>query len=149
MASSVRCYCAFCGSRRNVFTKRHITWLNVITSAFLSFLIMLFLWQKFEARVVMLFFVVLAVTEVVIVVRWRLSIMCHHCGFDPVLYLRNHDQAAKAVISHLEEKRKDPDFLITSSPFLTRPRRSSENVPSKKPVEIKKPAKLEADISII
>lgn len=58
--------------------------------------------------------------------RWRLSILCQACGFDPALYLKDSSLAAAQVKRHLEMRSKDPRFLLAPSlnlPTLT-PERS-------------------------
>lgn len=79
---------------------------------FCSFLLMAIVFHDFDARVFLLFVFCLGVGEIFVQVRWRMGVMCPHCGFDPVLYNRNADAAAEKVRLHLEKRRADPNSLL-------------------------------------
>ena len=70
------------------------------------------LWQGFDPRVIMIFTVYLAITEIFIQFRWRVTIVCKECGFDPVLYLKDTDAAAQKVKIRLEQRKNDPESLL-------------------------------------
>jgi hypothetical protein len=106
--TSKRCFCAFCRSERVVYRKKHISLIDGSLAAAASFLLGFIVWQDFDPRILMFFAFGLGLAELFIQVRWRLSIACPHCGFDPVLYKRNKPLAAERVRAFLEIRREDP-----------------------------------------
>ncbi len=107
------CFCAFCRSPRRIYKKRNIGILNVVYAAMAALIVMYMFWQDLDPRGLMIFAILLAMTETFIQFRWRLSIPCRQCGFDPVVYLKDPDKAADKVTLHLEKRRADPRFLMT------------------------------------
>lgn len=106
------CYCAFCKSPRRIYRKKNISFLNVIASALASFVVMFVLWQEYDPRVIVVWVICLAISEVFIKIRWRLSVVCRQCGFDPVLYTKQPELAAQKVKEQLELRRQDPKYLL-------------------------------------
>ena len=103
--SSEQCYCAFCKHQRRIYTKRHITPINMLLSLLAAFAIMMFLWQEFDPRVLIVFAFCLMVAEMFITIRWRVTLPCPHCGFDPVLYMRNPKKACEKVNTTIDLRR--------------------------------------------
>lgn len=85
---------------------------------------MYFLWQEFDPKFILFTIVFIAIAETFTQIRWRLSIVCHQCGFDPVLYLKKPLMAAEKVKKHLEIRREDPRYLL--APPLNLPTISKE-----------------------
>jgi hypothetical protein len=125
---SKRCYCAFCRSERNVYLKRHVSVVDIFLSALTAALVSLILWQSFDPRAVVFFALGLGLAEVFIMIRWRMSISCPHCGFDPVLYKRKPEMAAAKVRKFLDQRREDPLSAFSPPPKLP-------NVVKKKPAK--------------
>ena len=122
---SEKIYCAFCKIPRKVYAKKHISWTNIWLSMLAAALVMLIFWQKFSPKVAVIFVIFMAVTEGFIQLRWRLSIACPHCGFDPVLYLRDQKQALSRVQEILAERKNSPQYLFsTKNPFANLARRA-------------------------
>lgn len=61
---------------------------------------------------------ILGITEVLIQLRWRVSIACQKCGFDPVLYLRDPKKAATLVKQTMRSKLSNPNNLDKRLPFI-------------------------------
>ncbi|MGZ3803854.1 MAG: hypothetical protein ACXVB4_06580 [Pseudobdellovibrionaceae bacterium] len=89
-----------------------MSFLNIIYAALLSLLVMYCFWSAFDPRVLVIFAVALGFTETFIQIRWRLSVPCKQCGFDPVLYLKDADKAADKVTEHLKQRRLNPKYLL-------------------------------------
>ncbi|AFY01249.1 hypothetical protein [Bdellovibrio bacteriovorus] len=106
------CYCAFCKSPRRIYRRKNISLMNILGSALASVVIMFALWQQYDPRVMVAFVVCLAISEVFVKIRWRLSVVCRVCGFDPVLYLKAPEQAANKVKEQLDIRRQDPKYLL-------------------------------------
>lgn len=73
---------------------------------------MFVLFQEFDPRVLLIFVAFLALAETFVQIRWRLTIVCRHCGFDPVLYLKDSTRAAAKVKIRLDQRRQDPATLL-------------------------------------
>lgn len=86
--------------------------MNVIAAGLASMVLMLALWQQFDPRVIIVFVVCLAVAEVFVKLRWRLSLVCRQCGFDPVLYKRQPDMAAQKVKMQLDLRKQGAQYLL-------------------------------------
>lgn len=106
------CYCAFCRTPRRIYKKRSIGLLNIFYAVAASAVVMYSFWGRFDPRVLMILAVFLAVTETFIQIRWRLSVSCKQCGFDPVLYVKEPEKAAEKVSAHLRKRREDPKYLL-------------------------------------
>ncbi|MFP5520015.1 MAG: hypothetical protein ACLGGX_08940 [Bdellovibrionia bacterium] len=107
-----QCYCAFCKSPRRIYRKKTISLLNVGEALAASLGVMFLLWQKFDPRFVLFFAAFLVVGELFIRLRWRTSVLCPHCGFDPVLYLKDSRQAAEKVKNYLAKRKQDPEKIL-------------------------------------
>lgn len=106
------CYCAFCRTPRRIYKKRNLGLLNIIYAALSAVVVMYAFWGGFDPRALMIFAVFLAITETFVQIRWRLSVSCKQCGFDPVLYIKDPEKAAAKVSSHLQKRREDPKYLL-------------------------------------
>lgn len=107
-----QCYCAFCKSPRRIYGKRSLNFVNILEALAASLGVMFLIWQEFNPRFVLFFAGFLALGELFIKIRWRSSIICSLCGFDPVVYKLNPDRAAARVRDHLEKRKADPNKLL-------------------------------------
>ncbi len=118
LKTAIRCYCAFCRSERTVYRKRHLSLVDATMALIASVSLMLVIWQDFDPRVFVFIGLSLCITEMFIGFRWRLSISCKRCGFDPVLYKKNPDKAASVVREFMERSKEDPMSLFNPPPKL-------------------------------
>lgn len=107
------CYCAFCKTPRTVYLKKNINLFNIFASAAGAGILMYTIWQEFDPRVCLLFVAFLAVSEIFVQIRWRLTIVCRQCGFDPVLYVKEPQLAAAKVKAQLARRKEDPRFILS------------------------------------
>lgn len=107
------CYCAFCKSQRRIYRKKNISFINIIASALASVVLMFAIWQEYDPRVMIVFVVCLAISEVFIKIRWRLSVVCRQCGFDPILYIKDAELAVQKVKVQLDLRKQDPKYLLS------------------------------------
>jgi len=114
--SSNRCFCAFCKTERIIYRKRHLSALDAFLAVGAAFMMMLVIWQDFDPRVLVFIALALVSTEAFVMTRWRLAISCRHCGFDPALYRRDREHAARKVKEHMARRREDP--MTVFSPTL-------------------------------
>lgn len=139
-------FCAFCRSPRRVSLKKNVTFVEAFYCGFASVLLSLLFWQTFDPRIVLIFGILVAVTEFILQMRWRLSITCPYCGFDPVLYKKNKTQTAERIRSHLERRKKDPQALFQKNYHLDLPKPPTPPTPSPTAVVVKKGNKLDVSL---
>jgi hypothetical protein len=126
LKTAIRCYCAFCRSERTVYRKRHLSLVDGVLAVVASVSFMLVLWQDFDPRVFVFIGISLCITEMFISFRWRLSIACTRCGFDPVIYKKNPEIAAAKVRAHMERSKEDPMSLFSPPPKLPTVKKSKK-----------------------
>lgn len=115
--NSKKCFCAFCKHERRINTKRHITFNNVFLSLLSTVLLMFVFWQNIDPRAIILFVVSLCIAEAFIIIRWRVTLSCPYCGFDPILYKRSPEKMVQKVTRIMSEQRGCSDFwLRTKNP---------------------------------
>lgn len=44
--------------------------------------------------------------------KWRTAMICRNCGFDPVVYVRNPEQAGLKIKAFLEKRSESPEHLL-------------------------------------
>jgi len=127
-------YCAFCRSRKIFYSKKSLGVFDIIILSGLAITIMYLALQSFDPRVVIFFVLALISAETMIHFRWRLSLVCQQCGFDPILYKRAPEKAALKVKARLDLRKENEEALF-SAPL---------NIPTRK---IKKEASLGGKLS--
>jgi hypothetical protein len=68
--------------------------------------------RVFDPRGVAIGLVFIFGAEIFVVLRHRLSLNCPKCGFDPVTYRRQPEEAARRVREHLARRAEDPLLLL-------------------------------------
>jgi hypothetical protein len=112
-----KCLCAFCKLERRIYHKKHISPTNILLSMILSLVVMLGVWQAVDARALVVLVFCLAMAELFVQIRWRLTLACPFCGFDPALYLKDPRLAAERVKKKLEEARESTALLSVHNPW--------------------------------
>lgn len=83
------------------------------------------LYREFDPQVFLIFVGFIAVSETFVQLRWRISMTCQHCGFDPILYLKDVGAAVAKVQARLDQRKSDPAALLMRQ--LNLPTRKMEN----------------------
>ncbi len=117
-----RCFCAFCKAERRIYTKKHVGLTNVLAAVLLSSAVTFVYWGELDPRGLMLFGLMILGSEVLIYLRWRTSLVCSLCGFDPLIYKRSPAEAAERVRAFYKTSSEDPNFLLSRSPLVERQR---------------------------
>jgi hypothetical protein len=107
------CYCAFCKNPRKLYIKKNIDFSHILASLLLSLVLMFVIWHDFDPRFLALFVSFLFAAEIFVHLRWRVALVCRHCGFDPALYLKNPEKTVEKVKLHLERRKVETDFLLS------------------------------------
>lgn len=119
-----------------VYKKKSVSFTNVLGALLASFVFMFILWQDFDARFLIIWVVNIAFAEVFVRLRWRMSVPCPHCAFDPLIYKKDPDQASELVKAQLARRREDPKYLLAQPLNLPRlTSRRAEEVHKQKELE--------------
>ena len=86
--------------------------MDVLGSALGAGVLMMAIWQEFDPRAFLFFVFLLAIAECFVQIRWRMTIACPHCGFDPVLYMKDQPKAVEKVKSRLNVRKNNPATLL-------------------------------------
>lgn len=123
--SRLQVLCAFCRSPRRIHRKRHISAVDFAGAALGASALTYAVYGGFDGMGILLFGVFAVAAEIFVQMRWRVSIPCPHCGFDPVLYARKPADAAEKVKIRLAARKNDPRALL-GRPLQIPMRRISE-----------------------
>ena len=115
-----RCFCAFCKAERKVYVKKHVDLTNVVGAVLLAMTAGQAYWGAPDPRAILVFCLVVTGMEIFVYMRWRSSIVCALCGFDPLVYKQSPARASELVKAFYKEREEDPSFWLTRSPLLER-----------------------------
>lgn len=101
-------FCAFCRSPKVYFKRKRLGLLNIL-GAFVGAMALNYLFRyQIDPIVFVIFVANMFAIELAIKIRWRMSLICHECGFDPVIYKRNPEVACQMVKAKMDERKADP-----------------------------------------
>jgi len=106
------CYCAFCKNTRKIYTSKHLNFAGIVGLILFSYLLTHILWQHADVRGLAILALFLVVGEGFSQLRWRQSMVCTHCGFDPVLYIKDVSQAAVNIQNFIKRRSEKPEYLL-------------------------------------
>ena len=69
-------------------------------------------YKSFDPRGLVIVGVLLLMGEIFTQVKWRSAMVCQNCGFDPILYLRDHEAAGLKIKAFLEKRSMSPAHLL-------------------------------------
>lgn len=115
-------YCGFCRLPHKVYNRKHISWIEVMSFALMAGIVSFIGWGEFHWASLLVFLLGTLWTEFMFQFRWRQSIKCKSCGFDPMIYKRNPEEAAQIVKAFLDNRKIDPSFMLKPQPQLPKPR---------------------------
>jgi len=97
-------FCAFCRHPRKVYLKMHLSLTNYLLCFLSSIVFSYAAWHELDPRFLLIFLFFIAIAELFVIVRWRMSVKCKICGFDPVMYKNSPKQASKVVQEFIEHR---------------------------------------------
>jgi hypothetical protein len=111
-------FCVFCSLPLMVYTKKHVVLTELAGFSIASIIFTYLVWGEFHFAGLLVFSLLAMATEVIHRMRWRSSVKCKGCGFDPVMYKNNPDLAAATVKTQLAHRKQDPLFMLKSQPKI-------------------------------
>jgi hypothetical protein len=112
------CFCAFCKAKRKVYTKKHIGLTNVACAAVFALTTTYAAYGDPDPVGIMIFCVYVMGAEIFVYYRWRQSVICSMCGFDPIVYKKSPAKASLRVGEFFKEQVENPEFWLSKSPLL-------------------------------
>ncbi len=97
-------FCAYCNTKRTIGLhpspwKPRYLFRVAVTSA----LVMLATWPLFDWKGIVAFVPFWIAFETVYRLKFRQAVVCHLCGFDPILYMKDRNQAKELVRARYRE----------------------------------------------
>jgi hypothetical protein len=114
-------YCSFCSLPRRVYSKNHISILEIAVFSVISMIATYTVWQEFHWSGVAIVAVLATFTELAYRLRWRQMIKCSSCGFDPFIYKKSPDEAARLVKEFIAKRQEDPAYLLSARRPVLKP----------------------------
>lgn len=110
--------CVFCKLSHRVYLKKEVSIFDglilMVVTGFMAFA----LWDGPDLRSMLIFMSLAFVMQVFLRVRYRESVKCPHCGFDPILYGQDHERAATKVKVFLEQRKDNPQYMLRAQPRI-------------------------------
>lgn len=106
------CYCAFCKIERKVYTSKHLALIDMCGLIFLSMTMTFVIFRQLDPRGLAIVGTLLVIGEMFSQTRWRTSMICRNCGFDPVVYVRSPEKAGLKIKAFLDRRAESPQHLL-------------------------------------
>ncbi|MGZ3723791.1 MAG: hypothetical protein ACXVA9_12700 [Bdellovibrionales bacterium] len=98
--------------------KKHIGLTNVLCAIAFSVASTYAAFAEPDPRGLMIFCIFIIGAEIFVYMRWRMSIICSMCGFDPIVYKRSPSKASARVSEFFKDQVENPEFWLSKSPLL-------------------------------
>lgn len=84
----------------------------IVGMVVLSYVMTYAIWHQPDIRGLVILGTLLMVGETATQLRWRQSMVCQHCGFDPVIYVRSPELAGAKIKEFMKIRSERPEFLL-------------------------------------
>lgn len=122
------CYCAFCKVERKVYADKHLTLVSVLGLVLLGIVMTYAIFRSLDVRGLGIVGSLLIVGEIFAQTKWRTSMICRNCAFDPVVYVRNPEQAGLKIKAFLDRRAESPEHLLRPPVVLPKKVRKGQNL---------------------
>ncbi|MEM7646380.1 MAG: hypothetical protein AAF203_05680 [Pseudomonadota bacterium] len=116
--NSEKLICAFCKLSHRVYLKKEVSFFDAVILLFITGLLAFAIWGGPDLRSMLIFMSLAFGFQVFLRMRYRESVKCPHCGFDPILYKQNPKMAADRVNSFVENRKDNPEFMLKPKPKI-------------------------------
>lgn len=107
-----QCYCAYCKNPRKIYSSKHLSLIAIFGFIFISLIVSELVWDKLEPKSLWILASLLMIGELFSQVRWRQSLICMYCGFDPILYRSNKEKAVFKMQEYIRQRSEQPESLL-------------------------------------
>lgn len=119
------CYCAFCKTQRKVYLHKHLSILELIGLVFFGIVLTYVIFKNLDLGGLVIIGALLVIGELFVQTKWRTSMICSNCGFDPVVYVKSPEQAGLKIKAFLDKRSTSAGHLLRP-PVDMRPKKSSK-----------------------
>ena len=70
----------------------------------------------------------LIIAELFSQTKWRASMICRNCGFDPVVYVRDPEQAGLKIKAFLEKRSEKPENILRAPVVMPKKEKKGQNL---------------------
>ncbi len=126
--SSENRICAFCKLDHRVYLKKEVSVFDVTLLMAVAGLMAFAFWGGPDLRSLLIFMSLAFTLQVFLRLRYRGSVKCPHCGFDPILYNQDTERAAQKVKSFLENRKNNPQYMLRPRPQIQPIYKSREQI---------------------
>lgn len=70
------------------------------------------IFKQLDPRGLFIVGTILLVSELFSQMKWRSAMICRNCGFDPVVYVRNPEQAGLKIKAFMDRRSESPEHLL-------------------------------------
>jgi hypothetical protein len=95
-----------------VYTSKHLAIPAIIGLVVLSYVMTYAIWHQPDPRGLVIMASLLMIGETAAQLRWRQAIVCQHCGFDPVVYMKNPELAGQKIKQFIKLRAEKPEYLL-------------------------------------
>lgn len=110
--------CVFCKLSHRVYLKKEVSILDGLILLGVTGLLAFAIWKGPDLRSMLIFMSLAFLMQVFLRVRYRESVKCPHCGFDPILYQHDSEKAAQKVNAFMEERKDNPHYMLRPQPKI-------------------------------
>ncbi len=97
---------------RKVYSGRHLGLIEIMGIVFFGIITTYAVYHELDIRGLMFVGILLLMGELFTQLKWRTSMVCRNCGFDPVVYVRNPEAAGLKIKAFLENRSESPEHLL-------------------------------------
>lgn len=112
ISQRISCYCAFCKVERKVYLNKHMSLLDMLGLILFGIICTYVIFKSLDPRGLYFISILLVIGEAFAQIKWRASMLCRNCGFDPVIYVRNPEQAGLKIRAFLDKRAESPAHLL-------------------------------------
>ena len=110
--------CVFCKLPHRVYTKNEVSAFDIFLIILVTGLMAYAIWGGPDLRSLLILMGLSFITQIFFRVRYRGSVKCPHCGFDPILYKQNPEAAASRVKTHMDQRKNNPEYMLKPPPQI-------------------------------
>ncbi|WP_148284967.1 hypothetical protein [Pseudobdellovibrio exovorus] len=95
-----------------MYVNKHLGLMDVLGLVLLGITLTYAIFKGLDPRGLLIVGLLLIVAETFAQTRWRTSMICRNCGFDPVVYVRSPEQAGLKIKAFLDRRSESPEHLL-------------------------------------